>query len=104
MLFQRIDINVLDRFLPLGETILPTSSLGCSYPHPVRGPIAGAGKPRRVDETFHQPRTIMVAPCEVFYQPLQAQAVMPQFRARRECSDLPRGGWFSDFLLDKMRS
>jgi len=30
--------------------------------------------------------------------------VMPQFRARRECSDLPRGGWFSDFLLDKMRS
>ncbi|PYX77961.1 MAG: hypothetical protein DMG70_33300, partial [Acidobacteria bacterium] len=30
--------------------------------------------------------------------------VMPQFRARRECSDLPRGGWFSDFLLNKMRS
>src|SRR5207253_6930839 len=78
MLFQRIDINVLDRFLPLGETILPTSSLGCSHPHPVRGPIAGAGKPRRVDETFHQPRTIMVAPCEVFYQPLQAQAQQPR--------------------------
>src|SRR5688572_1832002 len=78
VLFQRIDINVLDRLFPLAETILPAMPLGLSYQNPVRRPIAGAGKPGSVDETFHQPRTVMVSLLEIFHQPIEAHAQKPR--------------------------
>src|SRR5439155_17915262 len=75
---QRIDINVLVRLLMRAVTISPASAVALSNQNPVRRPIAGAGKPGRVDETFHQPRTIMVAPLEILHQSLQAHAQQPR--------------------------
>src|SRR5207253_2548287 len=77
VLFQRIDINVFDRFFLLAETILPATPFGLSNQNPVGRPIAGAGEPRRVDETFHQPWTVMVALLEIFHQPLQTHTQKP---------------------------
>src|SRR6266487_530747 len=45
VLLQRIHINILDRFLPLAETILPPPPFSLSYQNPIGCPIAGAGKP-----------------------------------------------------------
>ena len=59
-------------------------------------PIPGLGEHKKLSEDKVGGSTVSGA--------VGAEVVMPQFRARRECSDLPRGGWFSDFLLDKMRS
>src|SRR5580704_3849043 len=78
VLLQRIHINVLDGFLPLAETILPAPPFRPSYQNPVGGPIAGAGKPGRVEEALHQPRTVMIAPLEILPHLLQAHAQEPR--------------------------
>ena len=78
VLLQRIHINVLDGFLPLAETILPAPPFSLSHQNPIGCPIAGAGKPGRIEETFHQPRTVMIAPLEILPHLLQAHAQQPR--------------------------
>ncbi len=78
VLLQRIHINVLDRFLPLAETILSAPPFRLSHQNPVGGPIAGAEKPGPVEETFHQPRTVMIAPLEILHHTLQTHAQQPR--------------------------